>query len=169
MLDRVPLLTHGHPRWIAIRIHWDTGFGDCPGIVDEKFEFHGSGSLRHPSREDLEFSLVQLRADDLRVVPVEAAEGYPVAHAPPRLVPVINASPDSLVVPAVAEVAEKRVHILQADTLLMDGKYHDPSMALAGGKPVEGILVHADQFLLAEIERRFPSQRLHIPFQGRAC
>jgi tetratricopeptide (TPR) repeat protein len=81
--------------------------------------------------EHMEASFGELGPDELGIIDVEAPEGEPIACAPPDGVIVVQTAPEAFVFLAVAEVAEERVHILEADALRVDFDHRDPGAAIA--------------------------------------
>ena len=165
MLDRVALLANRELGGIGLGIDRKPRRRARLQVIDEEFELRLGLAFSHASGEEMEAAFFELGSDELGVVHVEASEGEAVTRAPPDGVVVVEAAPESFVFLTVTQVAEEGIHVLEADALRVDLDHRDPRAARTADESVERRLVMADQFLLAERERR--ARFLHDRRQAR--
>ena len=150
MLDRVALLSDSELGGIRQRVHRKAGRRAGLEIVDEELREDLALPCAETTGEHMETPFRELRPDKFRIIHVETPEGEPIAGAPPDGVIVIEAAPEAFVLLAVAQIAEERVHVLQAYALRIDLQHRDPGAAVAADQSIERRLIMADQFLLTE-------------------
>ena len=133
VLDCIAFLAYGHAGGICGGIDGKIygGNGFC-GVHEER-EFYCASPGVHAPGNDVELPFFEDRAGELGVIFIEAAESAAVPCSPPERVVVIHTAPDAFVFLAVAEISEKRIHILHPDPLFVHGNDGDPSMAFPRG------------------------------------